>query len=249
MLFLSCANNQKNTVTLHYLGHSSVYIDLGKDISVLCDYGKENAYLEWGWDSPIYDAGETSPDILCYSHEHADHYDEQRAAKFRSLILSGPVDTTIGKLHISSFESSERDISKYDNMSYLFTYKGIRVLHLGDCQADIMMINDPAHAWNLEQRYPKNCDILIMPIESTQKFILQAVKMAELLEPEVLIPTHYWSDEYKDSFIEEMVRHYEKNNKPLVIEDMSGAEYTYQGISPEGTLMIPLLTPSARIEQ
>jgi L-ascorbate metabolism protein UlaG (beta-lactamase superfamily) len=162
------------------------------------------------------------------------------------LILSGPVDTTIGKLHISSFESSERDISKYDNMSYLFTYKGIRVLHLGDCQADIMMINDPAHAWNLEQRYPKDCDILIMPIESTQKFILQTVKMAELLEPRVLIPTHYWSPEYKQEFIDAIEQTYSRKGKDLEIEQKHGAEFVYSGRDKEEGVLLLDLTPSAK---
>ena len=249
LLFVLSCSNPGPDITCHYLGHSSVFIDFDGKLSVLCDYGMENAYLQWGWDSPIYDAGEPGPDIITYSHEHNDHFDPERAEKYDACRIIGNTDTTIKALHIVSFESSERDISKYDNHSYLFTYKGITVLHLGDCQSDIMMINDPAHAWNIEQRYPKGCDILIMPIEGTQKYILQAVKMVELLEPKVLIPSHYWSDEYKEAFIDEMVLRYVKNNKKLIIEDIGGAEFTYRAPNPEGALTIPLLMPSARIEQ
>ncbi len=139
--FSSC---QKNGVKLHYLGHSAVFMDFNKKVTVLCDYGKENAYLEWGWDSPIYDAGEPGPDIISYSHHHEDHYDEKGAEKYQAIRIDGSVDTLIGKLSINSFESSETDISLYDNYSYLFSIDDIRILHLGDCQADIMMINDPA---------------------------------------------------------------------------------------------------------
>ena len=151
---VSCTLFQPD-VRLHYLGHSSFFLDFEGKISVLCDYGKENAYLPWGWDSPIYEVGLPGPDILCYSHEHEDHFDPMRAVNYESLVIKGDADTTFCKLNIRSFPGSEQDISRYDNHAYLFSYKGLRVLHLGDCQSDIMMIHDPAHAWNLEQRYPK----------------------------------------------------------------------------------------------
>ena len=46
-----------------------------------------------------------------------------------------------------------------------------------------------------------------------------------------------------------MVLRYVKNNKKLIIEDIGGAEFTYRAPNPEGALTIPLLMPSARIEQ
>jgi L-ascorbate metabolism protein UlaG (beta-lactamase superfamily) len=245
ILLTACAR-QENSIKLHYLGHSSVFINFGEKVTVLCDYGKANAYLEWGWDSPIYDAGDEGADILSYSHRHDDHYDSLRAEKYEGVRILGEVDTCIKKLKIMSFPSSEKDIGRYDNHAYLFTYKNVRVLHLGDCQADIMMINDPAHAWNIEQRYPKNCDIVIMPIEGTQKYILQAVKMVELLEPKVLIPTHYWSTEYKQEFIDHMIQAFSKKNKVLNIENMDGSEFLYQKNKAKEGLSIPMLEPSTR---
>lgn len=245
MFVLSCSHPQ-HEVKLHYLGHSSFYIDFDAKISVLCDYGMENAYLEWGWDSPIYDAGKTAPDILCYSHTHDDHYDPERAAAYNSARIMGDIDTNICGLNIRSIPSSETDISRYDNYSYLFTYKSIRILHLGDCQADIMMINDPAHRWVLEQRFPIGCDIVIMPIEGTQKYLPQAVKMAELLEPKVLIPTHYWSNEYKQEFIDQMIPVFSKKNKVLNIDNFDGCEFLYHKNKSKEDLTIPMLKPSAR---
>jgi L-ascorbate metabolism protein UlaG (beta-lactamase superfamily) len=245
IIFTGCSSSQ-NKIAIHYLGHSSFFLDFNGEISVLCDYGKENAYLEWGWDSPIYDAGEPGPDIIAYSHHHDDHYDPERAAHYHAVRIDGFADTTIGRLTIKSFESSEKDISRYDNVSYLFEYGDMRVLHLGDCQADIMMINDPAHAWNLEQRYPKGCDIVIMPIEGTQKYLPQAVKMAELLEPKVLIPTHYWSNEYKQEFIDQMIPAFSKKNKVLNIDNFDGSEFLYHKNKSKEDLTIPMLKPSAR---
>lgn len=242
---LSCTHSGP-AVTLHYLGHSCVFLDFEGKVSVLCDYGMKNAYLEWGWDSPIYDAGEPGPDIITYSHAHNDHFDPERAEKYNAVILSDMTDTTIKRLSIKTFESSENDISKYDNLSFLFTYKNLRVLHLGDCQADIMMINDPAVAWNIEERYPKGCDILIMPIEGTQQYILQAVKMVELLEPKVLIPTHFWSHAYKLEFLNEIEGQYKKKGKSIFIPGKYDTKFHYQKKDIGTELVIPNLIPAAR---
>ncbi len=247
-LFAACSS-QKNEVKIHYLGHSSVFINFNEKVTVLCDYGRANAYLEWGWDSPIYDVGEPGPDILSYSHRHDDHYDPLRAEKYEGIRILGEADTCIKKLKIVNFPSSEKDISRYDNQSYLFAYKDIRVLHLGDCQSDIMMINDPAHAWNLEQRYPKGCDILIMPIEGTQKYIPQAVKMVQLLEPKILLPTHFWSEEYKKEFIDEMIRVYKQNEKKIQILSLDSPEYTYIKQDDKNGLLLLDLKPAARSKQ
>ena len=90
-----------------------------------------------------------------------------------------------------------------------------------------MMINDPAVAWNIEQRYPKGCDILIMPIEGTQKYILKAVKMVELLEPKVLIPTHFWSHAYKLDFLKEIEDQYKKKDKSIFIPEKYDTKFYY----------------------
>ncbi|MCK5817116.1 MAG: MBL fold metallo-hydrolase [Candidatus Marinimicrobia bacterium] len=244
-LLIACTNS-KNEVKIHYLGHSAFFLDFNKKVTVLCDYGKENAYLEWGWDSPIYDAGEPGPDIITYSHFHDDHFDKERASHYEAVRISGKVDTCIRKLKIIDFFSSEKDISRFDNHSYLFTYNDFQILHLGDCQADIMMLNDPAHAWNLEQRYPKHCDILIIPIEGTRQYIPQAVKMVQLLEPKVLLPTHFWSEKYKKEFIDEMMRIYKQNKKKLQVISSDGPEYTYIKQDNKSGLLLLDLKPSAR---
>ena len=198
LLTFSC-QKENAQIHLHYLGHAAVYLDFNHEISVLCDYGEANAYVDLGWDSHIYDAG-SAPNILCYSHFHPDHFDSLRASSFRSLRVFHEIDTMIGDLHIRSFPSSEKDISLYDNISYLFEFHGMKVLHLGDCQADILAIRDPAHAWNIEHRYPKYCDMVIMPIEGTRSYPLQAVEFAKLLSPQALLPIHYWDSASKMEF-------------------------------------------------
>ena len=61
------------------MGHSSFIIQFDNGISILTDYGKYNAWVQWGWDSPIHDIGDFVPDIMTYSHtHHEDHYDVDR---------------------------------------------------------------------------------------------------------------------------------------------------------------------------
>ena len=68
-----------NSVSIQHLGHSCFYIDFCGEVAVLTDYGKPNAYMEYGWSSLIRDIGDLHPDILTYSHLHEDHYDPVRA--------------------------------------------------------------------------------------------------------------------------------------------------------------------------
>ena len=75
VLLVSGCTSYSEEVKIHYPRHSSFIIEFNKNATILCNYGKENAYLEWVLDSPIYDANEAEPDIITYSHYHADHFD------------------------------------------------------------------------------------------------------------------------------------------------------------------------------
>ena len=86
-----------------------------------------------------------------------------------------------------------------------------------------------------------------MPIESTRQFVLQAVRMTEFLEPRVLIPAHYWSEEYKQAFLKALNESWTKRGKPFHIEHMKTADYIYRKNREEGMLILDM-SPSARHE-
>jgi L-ascorbate metabolism protein UlaG (beta-lactamase superfamily) len=69
---------EKDMTSIEYLRHSGFYINFSNEVSVLTDYGKPNAYKQWGWSSPIRNMGILSPDILTYSLRHDDHFDPER---------------------------------------------------------------------------------------------------------------------------------------------------------------------------
>lgn len=240
LLMLSCQKDE-DRIVLHYLGQSAVYIDFNHEISVLCDYGEKNAYLDWGWNSPIYDAA-LVPDILCYSSFRPDHYDPFRVATFNSLTFSEMVDTSIGELHIRSIPSSEKDISCYDNFSFLFEYHSMKVLHLGDCQADIQAIEDSAHALKIAQRYPKNCDIVIMPLERIRRYTSKAFVFTQLLSPRILLPVNYWSNRSKNDFMQ-FAKQVGIDEKKIYCCKRSKGKYIYKGLK-ENRLVILNLYPA-----
>jgi len=85
-----------------------------------------------------------------------------------------------------------------------------------------------------------------MPIEGTRQYILQAVKMIELLEPNVLIPTHYWSQSYKQEFLNEIERQFNEKEKAIQVIGVSTSSYTYHKTGSDTGLLIPNLIQSER---
>jgi L-ascorbate metabolism protein UlaG (beta-lactamase superfamily) len=240
LLTNSCTRTNIPEVKIHYLGHSSFLINFDNRINILTDYGKPNAYKEWGWDDEIFGIDSLSPTLVTYSHKHADHFDPERLKGKHSITIMGidsvwvngvgysttdelnepGIQRANGKiafesLLITPIATSESDTSVKDNYSYLFQYQNLSILHLGDCQANIIGIDSARNQDNANWILPTNCDIVMLPIESTKQFIPQLEKFISFLKPKAIIPMHYWSRSYKEKFF-----HY-LNNKNIT----SGTKY------------------------
>jgi L-ascorbate metabolism protein UlaG (beta-lactamase superfamily) len=215
-------------IRVHYLGHASFVLQFGDDLTVLTDYGAFNAWVEWGWDSPIHDVGGLVPDVITYSHtHHQDHCDKSRMPENAPHVLSGWEGLVLKEVEIEPVRTSERSLAEEDNSSYVFRYKGVKVVHLGDCQANIMQIGDEGNRKRIKELLPDTYDLLLMPIEGQEGFIQQAEAFLGLLRPKRVVPMHYWSKEYKRAFLSYLGRSQETGGWGYQIEQVGGARYAF----------------------
>jgi len=188
-------------VGVHYLGHASFLLRFGKTV-VVTDYGEPNAWQEWGWDSPICDLGNLEPDLATYSHtHHADHFDAGRLTVTPKTILRDGASAAVGGVDACAIPMHEQALDAADTYAYLFTFEGLRILHLGDCQADLAGMSSPEHRERLARLLPRDCDLVLVPIESRERYAEGAVDLLRTLQPRVAVPMHYWSEDALAEFL------------------------------------------------
>jgi hypothetical protein len=158
-------------------------------------------YLADGWDSPIRDLGDKIPHIVTYSHKHEDHYDSMRLSEAGVIRYFGGEALHYKDLCIESIPMSEEVAGTPDNNGYLMTYKDIKVLHMGDCQANIIGLHDPGNKSWLSEQLPPGCDVVLFPIEGKKKYMEEAIAFMEHLDAKIYTPMHYWSISYRDTFL------------------------------------------------
>ncbi len=236
MRLLAEFNYSSPDIRIHYLGHSAFVIQFDK-IIVVSDYGKPNAWKEWGWDSPILDIGDLVPDIMTYSHTHKDHYDSTRIPEGVMRILKNGESLEYFDLKVTAIPTCEDKFGDFNNTSYLFTYKGWNVIHTGDIQTLIANIENETIARYLKLHFPKEVDILIMPIEGKIKYIPQAEKFIRFLKPKIVIPSHYWSQEYLNEFIT-YLESMDKINSLYEIHHINEINFNIQDINTFDSILI-----------
>ncbi|MFC1564920.1 MBL fold metallo-hydrolase [candidate division KSB1 bacterium] len=221
-IFQGCSVAPDNDrISVHYLGHSSFIINFGGRFSVLTDPGKSNSY---GLDSPIYDVGDFTPDIVTISHTgHSDHYtgDIPENVKF---VLTDIASLDFDGLEIQPVRTSESSLEERSNTSYVFRYNGLTIIHIGDAQANIMNIEDEENRKLLKEGLPDDIDLLLMTIQGVSEFIEEAESFIDFLSPKIVIPMHYWSEEYKSTFLD-YLKNLNNSGKNYVIEEINSPEY------------------------
>ncbi|MCR4439977.1 MAG: MBL fold metallo-hydrolase [bacterium] len=214
---------QESHIFLHYLGHSSFVIAFDNGIHVLTDYGTSNAY---GYPSPIYSIATLRPDMVTYSHRHEDHWDPRRQPDSVSYVLTDFNTLRLGELCIGPVRVAESSVAQKDNSAFIFTWKGFTLVHLGDAQANIMNIANPANRNYLRQVLPARIDLLLMPIEGVNTFIPEAEAFIDSLRPRKVIPMHYWSKQYESEFLAYLEEQCLSAGKEYQIERHAGAKYS-----------------------
>jgi L-ascorbate metabolism protein UlaG (beta-lactamase superfamily) len=200
---------------IHYLGHASFVIRLG-GISILTDYGQSNSF---GLDSPIHGLGALAPDVVLYSHHDPDH---DRGEEFPgATILDGPhlrEEVGIGEVVFEPIRTTEN--SNGDNTSFLIGYDRFTTVFAGDCQGEIEAVDSPAGRERIEALFPRSIDLLLLPIDWTHPIAARAAAFAELLQPRVTIPMHYWSGRARSEFLSQL------REGGFVVQELDSPDYS-----------------------
>ncbi len=228
LLNLTCTKQKRLEVNIHYLGHSSFVLQFDNGTTIVTDYGKYNAWEQWGWDSPIHDFSDLAPDVMTYSHQHEDHFAPERRPENVNYICMDNDSLTINEVEIIPIKTCEDSLTVANNTSYLFTYKNIKILHLGDAQAHIINIDNQEVKNHITKLFPNSLDLLFMPIEGKNKFIPQAESFINLLKPKRIIPMHFWTQEYCEEFLY-YLEEQNTSKKSYHIKRMDGPKYKLIG--------------------
>lgn len=144
-------------------------------------------------------------DIVTISHDAPGH-NFSGAVKGTSHVIDGPGEFEIGSVFITGVQtdggSAKKSKDKIRNTVYVFDYDGITVAHLGD------LVQAPSQA---EIDALGSVNVALVPVGGGGG--LNAAKAAEvisLLEPNIVIPMHYATEDVKlsldslNKFIKEM---------------------------------------------
>jgi L-ascorbate metabolism protein UlaG (beta-lactamase superfamily) len=137
-----------------------------------------------------YDALKLKAEIVTVSHEAPGHSNTD-AVKGSTHALTGAGEFEIGGVFITAVQtgSGKKSKDKTRNTLYVFDYDGITVAHLGD------MLEVPSQS---EVEALGTVNVLLVPVGGGSS--LNAAKAAEvvsLIEPNIVIPMHYATDDSK----------------------------------------------------
>ncbi len=220
-------------IHIHYLGHASFILFFDDGLSLLTDYGESCAY---GLDSPIYEFGTLQPDIVTYSHHHADH---DRGSTFTGARVVDGADLKLKDITFTAIPVTEK--SEGDNFSYLITYKGLTIYHAGDSQGDIVQIQEADIRQRVKNQLPDKIDLLLIPVGWIRDITEQAVAYVDFLQPRRLIPMHYWSENEKHVFLTKL----KEIDKIYDIHEIGGPTYTLPISRPPKKIEVVSLTPAS----
>jgi L-ascorbate metabolism protein UlaG (beta-lactamase superfamily) len=154
-----------------------------------------------------YEPLKLKADIVTSSHDAPGH-NQLSAVKGYSHAITGPGEFEIGSVFITGVQTDgagKKAADKPRNTLYVFDYMGINVAHLGDLRSV------PTQA---EVEALGSVHIALVPVGGSSG--LNAAKAAEvvsLLEPNIVIPMHYFTPAAKvpldrlEKFLKEMGLH------------------------------------------
>ena len=162
---------------LSWLGHACFRLR-GRDVTILTD-----PYESDGWGYPELVA---SANVVTISNDHPHHAGVSHV-EGRPRVLRGPGEYEIGGALIWGVRTARpKDGAK--NTAFVIQLEELRICHLGDLAAA------PLSAEELAQI--KDADVLLVPVGGNCTInAQQAAAVVAQVEPKLIVPMHYATDE------------------------------------------------------
>ena len=174
-------------------------------------------------------------------------------------ILTGVEDYQSRGLTITPIPTYENSLTRPDNFSFLFEYRGLKVLHLGDCQSMILgfsrgmmgpegnFLSPEQLAALIKKSYPDTYDLVLLPIGFAQDIIPEAAEFAGNIDAKAIVPMHYWTLEERDAFVARMGDRKDGRGRPYNSRVSTDPSFTVT-LSSEPVTEVELLalTPAQR---
>jgi L-ascorbate metabolism protein UlaG (beta-lactamase superfamily) len=166
---------------IKWYGHSAFLISSDQGVKIITDPYESGAYggqLAYG---KIRDQA----DIVLTSHDHADHNDTKSLPGSPQIIKGSGSKTvkTISFKGIPTYHDPSKGSERGTNTIFTFSVDGVKVCHLGD-------LGHILSEKELTEIGP--VDLLLIPVGGY--FTIdpkEATRVAEQIQPKVLIPMHY----------------------------------------------------------
>jgi L-ascorbate metabolism protein UlaG (beta-lactamase superfamily) len=222
--FMSARAGLAKDIQVHYLGHAGFIFQFSNGIGVVTDY----AYF--------HDIGTFKPDVATYSHGHDDHAGGILPSGMnRAHVLANSMALALEGVTFIPIITSETTPGSNNNSSYLITYQEFSILHLGDAQADISVIESEKERAHLKQILPERIDLLLIPIGNGQCSITneEVAQFIDFVQPRMVVPMHYWNFIEKWLFMRHMQGRNETNGGKYRLLKIDSPKYAIDFSRPQ----------------
>jgi L-ascorbate metabolism protein UlaG (beta-lactamase superfamily) len=165
----------------------------------LSERGKATIVMDPFDDSIGYTVPKLKADVVTVSHDARGHSNVASIKGLQRDPITGPGEYEIGGVFIvgASMHNTKTDPPKY-NVAYMFDYDGLNIVHLGDLD------HVPAQS-TIETM--GSVDIVLVPVGGGGALnATQAAEVVSMLEPGIVIPMHYKTDESVLEYLEPVDR-------------------------------------------
>jgi L-ascorbate metabolism protein UlaG (beta-lactamase superfamily) len=184
-----------NRATITFVGHAGYQIDTPQGVRAITDYNGINGFGR-------------HPDIVTMNNAHSTHYTDEPEEGITYILRGWPAerqtearhDVTLKDMRVWNVPTNARDwdggVRINGNSIFVFEVGDLCIAHLGHLHQRLT----PAHIEALG-----HIDVLMVPIDGAYTMgVPLMVDVVKQIEPEVVLPMHYWGRSQLDRFLDLM---------------------------------------------